>query len=214
MGISRIIAVALLLSSEACAAQTTINQRRRKVKIYSSSSIRRGEVTRDAMDPYLGLPDEREERRLDVPVTSCMSVSIASMSIPARASSMPALSFSLPPTVAPAEPAICIEIYDPVCGEDGKTYSNDCKAGLANVNVAYEGECKKPLINGAKSEKTAVLLAADFTTLSDETPPTSDLGLNFEATEGGPPSSASMIGQSAVVLATALCAAAGVVALV
>ncbi len=223
MGISTVFAAALLLlSSEAYAAQTTINQRRRKVKIYSSSSIRRGEVSKDATDPYLGLPDEREERHLDVPVTSCMSVSIASMSMPALASSMPALassmpalaasmpalSLSLPTTVTPTEPTLCIEIYDPVCGEDGKTYSNSCKAGVASVNVAYEGECKTAAITGAKNEKD--LLAADFTNLSDETPPTSDLGLNFEATQGGPASSAKMIGQSAVVLA----AAAGVVVLV
>ncbi|KAK1732799.1 hypothetical protein QTG54_016511 [Skeletonema marinoi] len=145
-----IIATALLLSSEACAAQVleeAKTQRLRKVKIYSSSSIRRGELSSGDVDPYLGLPDEREERHLQE--EGGVSVAIASM--PDN------LSFSLPTstTTTTEAPAFCIEIYKPVCGEDGITYSNDCFARLANVAVSYEGECLKEI---PESPATATVL--------------------------------------------------------
>ncbi len=40
-----------------------------------------------------------------------------------------------------ARPDACRDVVDPVCGCDGKNYSNACYAAVAGVSVASEGDC-------------------------------------------------------------------------
>ncbi len=40
------------------------------------------------------------------------------------------------------KPEACPEIFDPVCGCDGVTYSNDCFRLMAGVQLDHEGECE------------------------------------------------------------------------
>jgi hypothetical protein len=45
--------------------------------------------------------------------------------------------------VCTKRPQMCPMIYQPVCGEDGKTYPNTCHAGRVGVNVVHGGACGK-----------------------------------------------------------------------
>lgn len=47
------------------------------------------------------------------------------------------------PEEKPQITKVCIELWNPVCGKDGKTYSNKCFALSSGTQVAYAGECKE-----------------------------------------------------------------------
>ncbi len=45
----------------------------------------------------------------------------------------------------PIQPRACITLWNPVCGKDEKTYSNECFAKLAEMEIVHKGICRKEI---------------------------------------------------------------------
>jgi hypothetical protein len=66
----------------------------------------------------------------------------------------------------PIEGIFCTQQYDPVCGADGKTHSNECMAKSAGVIVKYKGECGVP--SAIKQPNVVVLALHEFKLEADD----------------------------------------------
>ncbi len=51
--------------------------------------------------------------------------------------------YQLPKGKCRLVPEVCMQSFDPVCGCDGKTYSNKCSARVKGVSLLHSGECKE-----------------------------------------------------------------------
>lgn len=70
------------------------------------------------------------------PIPRCITVT----EVPSA--SLPSTGIARPGEEPTKRSAYCIELWSPVCGVNGRTYGNDCKARVAGVEIEHKGACK------------------------------------------------------------------------
>ena len=54
---------------------------------------------------------------------------------------VPEETISVPPSLIREKDQVCIHLWNPVCGKNGKTYSNACFARVAGIAITHRGIC-------------------------------------------------------------------------
>ena len=127
MKLSTIAATLLLLGESATAHKDTSTSRMRSVKLYSSSP------QHDVVDPYIGLPDEREQRSLE---ELSMPLATLEMSMPTATASFTddqSFSYSLQGSAPTGENAVLPS--NPVVAAAKASYNSAMMMGHSSVVV-------------------------------------------------------------------------------
>ena len=206
-------ATLFLLSSEAYAAHeetSTRTRRMRSVKIYSSTPQRNEEFGKDIVDPYIGLPDEREQRGLlkhnkpSVVESVPLPTPNLEMSMPTAGTSMPAhqsLSYPLKGSTSTAE-------------DDVLPYQRDLKHNKSSTGSVPSPTLEMSMPSGASMPVQSFSYSLEDSTSTEE----SDVLIRRRAAEEETYNSAMMVDHSsafaAVTVAAIVSAVAGVVVLV
>lgn len=93
------------------------------------------------------------------------------------------------PTIPSQEGVDCISLWDPVCGVNGKTYSNACWAKVANAEIKHKGPCETipPRSTPVPSTPPSSILKpiAPTPTIVEPAPQVSPAPMEQDTTAGG-----------------------------
>lgn len=62
----------------------------------------------------------------------------------------------------PSDNSVCIAVYDPVCGVDGRTYGNRCELEKAGIEFKHSGECSSTKVFCTEDQRNARVCTREF----------------------------------------------------